>query len=65
MHIWPAARFGHRALLARAWQLRDRVRAWDALYVVLAEALDATLVTLEERLARVTGLDCRVEVVGE
>jgi predicted nucleic acid-binding protein len=61
---WPAERFGHRMLLARAWELRDRVRTWDALYVALAEALDATLITLDERLGSVAGLDCQVEVVG-
>jgi predicted nucleic acid-binding protein len=60
---WPAERFGHRMLLARAWELRDRVRTWDALYVALAEALDATLITLDERLGRVAELDCRVEVI--
>jgi predicted nucleic acid-binding protein len=60
---WPADRFGHRMLLARAWELRDRVRTWDALYVALAEALGATLITLDERLGRVAGLDCRVEVL--
>ena len=60
---WPAERFGHRMLLARAWELRDRVRTWDALYVALAEALDGTLLTLDQRLARVAGLDCRIEVI--
>jgi predicted nucleic acid-binding protein len=37
---------------------------WDALYVALAEALDATLLTLDARLGRIRGLDCRVEVIG-
>ena len=60
---WPAERFGHRMLLARAWELRDRVRTWDGLYVALAEALDGTLLTLDERLALVEGLDCRIEVL--
>ena len=60
---WPGVRFGHRLLLDRSWELRDRVRSWDALYVALAEALHATLVTLDGRLARVQGLDCEVEVV--
>jgi predicted nucleic acid-binding protein len=60
---WPAERFGHRMLLVRAWELRDRVRTWDALYVALAEALDATMITLDGRLGRVAGLDCRVEVI--
>lgn len=60
---WPAERFGHRPFLDRAWELRDRVRTWDALYVALAEALDATLLTLDARLGRVRGLECPVEVI--
>ena len=60
---WPGERFGHRGLLERAWELRDNVRAWDALYVALAEALDATLITLDQRLGRVEGLACPVEVI--
>lgn len=60
---WPGERFGHRALLARAWELRDRVRSWDALYVALAEALRGTLLTLDARLARVPDLDCPVEAL--
>ena len=61
---WPAERFGHRSLLERAWELRDNVRTWDALYVALAEALDATLLTLDERIGRMDGLSCRIEVVA-
>ncbi|HEY7604875.1 MAG TPA: type II toxin-antitoxin system VapC family toxin [Gaiellaceae bacterium] len=62
---WPGERFGHRALLERAWELRDNVRTWDALYVALAEALDATLVTLDRRLSSVGSLECRVEVIRD
>jgi len=46
----------------RTWQLRDNVRGYDALYVALAEALDATLVTLDRRLSTAPGIGCRVEV---
>lgn len=60
---WPGERFGHRSLLERAWELRDNVRSWDALYIALAEALDATLITLDRRLGRIEGLGCRVEVL--
>ncbi len=60
---WPGERYGHRALLARAWDLHPHVRGWDAMYVALAEALSATLVTLDRRLARAQGLRCPVEVV--
>ena len=62
---WPGDRYGHQLLLARAWDLRDRVRSWDALYVALAEVLGGTLLTLDRRLAAVTGLDCPVEVIGD
>jgi predicted nucleic acid-binding protein len=62
---WPGERFGHRSLLERAWELRDNVRSWDALYVALAEALDATLVTLDRRLADVRSLECRVELIRD
>jgi predicted nucleic acid-binding protein len=42
-------------LLRRAWELRDVCTTYDALYVVLAEALGATLVTRDVRLARSVG----------
>ena len=61
---WPGQRYGHRSLLERAWELRHNVRGWDAMYVSLAEALDAVLFTADERLARVSGLRCTVEVTG-
>lgn len=59
---WPGERYGHRPFLARAWEIRERVRSWDAMYVALAEALGATLLTLDERLARVSGLECAIEL---
>jgi predicted nucleic acid-binding protein len=61
---WPGERFGHRWLLERTWQLRESVRGWDAFYVALAEALDATLLTMDERLARAHGTTCRIDVLG-
>jgi predicted nucleic acid-binding protein len=59
---WPGERFGHRWLLERAWELRNSVRGWDAFYVALAEAFNATLLTMDERLARTHGLTCRIEI---
>ncbi len=61
---WPGERYGHQALLDRAWQLRQSVRSWDALYVALAEALDATLLTRDGRLAATRGPTCMIETVG-
>ena len=60
---WPGERFSHRALLDRAWQLRNSVRVWVAMYVALAEALQSVLITTDGRLARVAGLQCAVDVV--
>lgn len=39
-------------LLEAAWALRNNVAARDALYVAAARALDAQLVTTDDRLAR-------------
>ncbi len=64
LRSWPGERYGHRLLLERAWELRANVRGSDAMYVALAEALRATLLTLDTRLASVQGLACPVEVPG-
>ena len=64
LEAWPGERFGHRLLLNRAWELRDNVRGWDAMYVALAEALDAALLTTDARLAAAYGPVCRIEVLA-
>lgn len=64
LSAWPGERYGHRALLSRAWDLRDTVRSWDALYVALAEALDATLLTTDARLAAANGPLCAIEPIA-
>ncbi len=63
LRSWGGERFGHAPLLDRAWELRATVRGWDAMYVALAEALGATLITTDVRLARATGPRCRIEAV--
>ena len=65
LEAWPGERFGHRLLLARAWELRETVRGWDAMYVALAEALDAVLLTTDRRLAAAAGPTCRIEALGQ
>jgi predicted nucleic acid-binding protein len=60
---WPGERLSHRPLLERAWELRSTVRSYDALYVALAEALEAPLLTTDGRLARAPGPRCRIELV--
>ena len=56
-------RHAHLDLLARAWQLRDNVTAYDGMYVALAEALGATVVTCDVPLARTQGHRARIESV--
>jgi predicted nucleic acid-binding protein len=47
----PLIRHPHDILLPRIWELRNNLSAYDAAYVALAEALDAPLLTRDERLA--------------
>lgn len=56
-------RHAHPDLLTRAWKLRDNVTAYDAVYVALAEALDAPLVTCDAPLATAPGHQARIELV--
>lgn len=56
-------RHGHLDLLTRAWQLRENVTAYDAMYIALAEALNATVVTCDAPLAKTPGHRARIEVV--
>ena len=56
-------RHPHEPLLDRVWALRDNLTAYDAVYVALAEALGATLVTCDGRLARAPGVGKRVDFI--
>lgn len=56
-------RHAHEPLLARIWELRQNLTAYDAVYVALAEALDTTLLTCDSRLARAPGVARRAELV--
>ncbi len=55
-------RYPHFVLLPRIWQLRHNLSAYDAAYVVLAEQLDATLITRDAHLASASGHTTRIEV---
>lgn len=56
-------RHAHLDLLTRAWKLRENVTAYDAMYIALAEALDATVVTCDAPLAKAPGHRARVEAI--
>ncbi len=63
LNDFPLRRYPHGILLARIWELRDNLTAYDAAYVALAEALDATLLTRDRRLAAAAARHARVERV--
>jgi predicted nucleic acid-binding protein len=56
-------RYDHADLVARAWELRHNLSFYDALYVALAELLEAPLVTVDARLAGAPGMEVAVEVL--
>ncbi len=60
---WPVERISHRLLALLAWQYRQNLSAYDALYVATARAYDIPLLTADARLARATGLDVAVQYV--
>jgi predicted nucleic acid-binding protein len=59
---FPIRRYPHEFLLSRVWQLRNNLTAYDAVYVALAEALDALLLTRDRRLADTASRHFRVEL---
>ena len=58
----PARRAPHRRLLPRCWELRNNLTIYDAAYVALAEAMNTTLLTGDQELARATGPQCHIEI---
>ncbi|WP_298746553.1 type II toxin-antitoxin system VapC family toxin [uncultured Serinicoccus sp.] len=59
----PLQRVDHGALVMRCWELRQNLTVYDASYVALAEAIQATLLTGDRRIARAPGPTCLIEVV--
>jgi predicted nucleic acid-binding protein len=55
IEYWP-----YELLARRAWELRRNLSVYDAGYVALAELGDATLVTLDRRIAGAPGLRCTI-----
>ena len=64
LRMLPIVRRPMIDLMRRAFELRDNVTPYDAVYVALAEGLGCTLVTGDRRLANAPGLRCTVEVIA-
>ena len=60
--VLPVRRAPHRPLLARCWELRANLTPDNAACAALAEALEATLLTGDQRLARAPGPRCPIEI---
>ena len=60
---FPLRRYPHDFLLPRIWSLRNNLTAYDAVYVALAEALDAPLLTRDRRLAASPGHQAEIILV--
>jgi predicted nucleic acid-binding protein len=61
--VFPLRRYPHDWLLPRVWELRNNFTAYDAVYVALAEALEAPLLTRDRRLANAAGHRATIELV--
>lgn len=61
----PITRFPTGPLMLRAFELRANVTAYDACYVALAEALECTLVTSDQRLAGAPTISCSTEILRQ
>ncbi len=51
-------------LLTRAWKLREHLTAYDGVYVALAAALEALIVTCDAPLAKARGPGAPIEVIA-
>jgi predicted nucleic acid-binding protein len=60
---FDAVRYPHEPLLTRAWELRQSLSAYDAVYIVLADSLGATLLTCDARIGRAPRTGFTIEVV--
>lgn len=59
----PLRRYPHDFLIPRVWDLRATLTAYDAVYVALAEVLDAPLLTCDRKIASASGHSANIEVV--
>ena len=55
-------RYPHFMLLTEIWRRRNNLSAYDAAYVLLAEKLDASLLTRDSRLAAASGNSAIIEL---
>ena len=63
LHDLPLNRYPHDILMPRVWELRAVLTAYDAVYVALAELLDAPLITCDRKIVLASGHCATIEVI--
>lgn len=58
-------RYPHHPFVEGIWELRHHVSPYDAVFIALAETLDAPLVTCDGHLARAGQHKAKIELFGE
>ena len=59
----PITKYPHDIFLPRLWELRHNITAYDAVYIALAEALPAPLLTRDQYLASAPGHEAKIELI--
>lgn len=59
----PVVYYPHQPFLPRIWAMRHNITTYDAAYITLAEAMPATLLTCDERLAAAKGHAAQIEII--
>ena len=60
----PIIRYPHTPLIKRAFDLRENVTIYDGIYLALAEGIGVPLLTRDQSLAKVQGLNVKVEIIS-
>jgi predicted nucleic acid-binding protein len=63
LELLPVRREDIATLRRRILGLRHNLTVYDAAYVALAERLNATLVTCDEKFTRSSGVGCQIETI--
>ena len=63
LRVMRVQRYWHVPLLSRIWDFRNNFSAYDACYLALAEALDATFLTCDKAMASARLRHGQVELV--
>lgn len=59
----PLTRMSHAPLIGRIWELRDNLTAYDAAYLVLAEAMGAAVWTRDTKFSTAPGHHALIVVI--